>query len=106
MASAPCPHAAGLNRRLGTLAFTAQAVATVELTLSAVINIPATPPRRAMPPGTATRSPWRRFCWCPAMAVPTPNWPPFDPVGDTAAQVRLVGVALVSLVQGVKPQAT
>jgi hypothetical protein len=39
---APCSHTPGLNRRLGTLTFTAQAVATVGLTLTAVINIPAT----------------------------------------------------------------
>jgi len=40
MASAPSPHAPGLNRCLGPLAVTAQAVATVGLTLTAVINIP------------------------------------------------------------------
>lgn len=46
MAIAPCPHTPGLNRRLATLAFTAQAMATVGLTLTAmiIIPIPATTP--------------------------------------------------------------
>lgn len=37
---APSPAAPGLNRCLGPFALTAQAVATVGLTLPAVINIP------------------------------------------------------------------
>jgi len=40
MASAPSPAAPGLNLCLGPLALTAQAVATVGLTLTAVINLP------------------------------------------------------------------
>ena len=42
MAPAPSPPVPGLNRCLGPVAVTAQAVATVGLTLTAVINIPET----------------------------------------------------------------
>ena len=88
MASVPSPHAPGLNRCLGPLAVTVEAVATVVIILSAVINIP----EAVYSAGHAT--------WvCSAIALMAIVLVAFDPVGDTAGQIRSgLMVAMLSFI--------
>jgi amino acid transporter len=88
VASVPSPHAPGLIRCLGPLAVTVQAVATVAFILSAVINIPE-----------AVYSAGHAIWVCSAIALVAIVLVAFDPVGDTAGQIRsALKVAMLSFI--------